>query len=322
LQKEIELTFHRLYFFLFIFSFLISSCIKHENVSFQSHSVPTHDEITSIYFSNPLEGIAVGGNTWTRGIVGRTADGGKTWKIDSLFDKEIFCSTYLDNGTLLAMGIEFNLYALSASAINIHKINHQGNFRFIRGVSAYDENHIIAVHGLGNGKIEKFGIHSDSTRTVLEINRDLNAIQCLDSLHWIACGYGIVLRSTDAGEHWDTLDITGDHFVDITWLPPNTIFLLGAGGTVLKSVDLGIHFNEIKSGGIIDKSAPLRCIHFKNTQEGIIAGEDGLIMFTRDGGNQWSILDGLPLFDVKDIFYDGKQYWLCGSAGKIISFEL
>lgn len=322
LQKEIELAFHRLYFFPIALFFLISSCIQHESVLFQSHSIPTNDEITSVYFSNPLDGIAVGGNTWTRGIVSRTSDGGKSWKIDSLFDKEIFCASYLDNGTFLAMGIEFNLYELKANETFIHKIKHQGSFRFIRGVAAFNENHIIAVHGLGNGKIEKFSIHSDSSQTVLQIDRDLNAILCMDSLHWIACGYGIVLRSSDAGEHWDTIDITGDHFVDIAWLAPNTIFLLGVGGTVLKSEDLGIHFNKLKSGGIIDNSAPLRCIGFKNIQEGIIAGEDGLIMSTKDGGNHWSILDGLPSFDVKDVYYDDGRYWLCGSSGIIVSFVL
>ena len=316
------LAFLRLRYLFILFSILVSSCIKHESVLFQSHSIPTSDEITSIYFSNDKDGTAVGGNTWSRGIVCRTNDSGKNWKVDSLFDKEIFCASPLSAQLIFAMGIELNLYELREQENIVHKIKHQGNFRFIRGVSAYNENNIIAVHGLGLGSIEKFNIHSDSTRTVLNINRELNAIQCLDSLHWIACGYGIVLRSADAGEHWDTLDIIGDQFVDIAYLPPTTIFILGVGGTILKSDDLGLHFNKIKSGGIIDNSAPLRSIHFKNNQEGIIAGENGLVMLTRDGGANWLIVDGLPEFDVKDIFYNGERYWLCGSLGIIVSFEL
>ena len=321
-KKRLILASLRLLILLSTFLVLFSSCLKHELAEFQSHSIQTTDEITSVYFRDGMDGIAAGGNTWIRAIACRTNDGGKSWNTDSLYDKEIFCSSHDEAGLFIAMGIELNLYELRPQETVIHKMNYQGGFRFIRGVSMYDSNNIIAVHGLGNGSIEKFSLYSDSTRTVLNINHELNAIQCIDSLHWIACGFGIVLRSKDAGIHWDTLEVFGDHFVDIAWLAPTTMYIVGAGGIVLRSDNTGIHFYEVKSGGVISNAPPFRCISFKNIQEGLIAGENGLVMLTRDGGSSWSIVDGLPDCDVKDIYFDGSQYWLCGSSGTIISFRI
>lgn len=321
LQKKINLIFYRCTVFIFLITVSFFSCVNHETVVFESHSINTSDEITSVYFHNASYGIAVGGTTWTRGIVCSTLDGGNSWKIDSVFDKKIFCLSHNSNGLILAMGIELNLYELRQQETIIHRIKHPGSFKFIRGVSLFDSNTIMAVHGLGsNGSIEKISLHADSTRTVLNINRELNAIKSLDSSKWIACGFGIVLRTEDAGEHWDTLNVFGDHYVDIAWQAPSSVYILGLGGTVLRSDDQGNNFYKVKSGGTITNSPTFNCIGFKNAYEGIIAGEKGLVMLTRNGGVSWSVVDGLPTFDVMDIFIDVNRYWLCGDSGTIISF--
>ena len=76
-------------YFLFTILLFIFSCSKEENASFTTFQTPTQDELCGIYFWNQMEGIAVGGNTWTRAIRLSTNDGGLSWKKDSLFDKQI-----------------------------------------------------------------------------------------------------------------------------------------------------------------------------------------------------------------------------------------
>lgn len=303
-------------------SILFASCQKSELVLYQSHSINTQDDISTVYFHNAQTGIAVGGNTWTRAIVCRTANGGQNWNIDSVYDKKIFCAINSNTDDFFGMGIELNLYQVLPEKTKVFNIKHQGSFRFIRGMSMYNDQHFMAVHGLTNGSIEKFSITSDSTRTIIDVDRELYAIQCLDSLHWIACGFGIILQTKDAGELWDTLDISGDKFIDICWLAPNTLFILGAAGTILKSTDSGLHFRNTRKGGIINHNPLYNAICFKNNAEGIIAGDRGQILFTRDGGAHWILAEGLPDFDVFDCFHDGIKYWLCGSKGTIVSFSL
>ena len=54
----------------------------------------------------------------------------------------------------------------------------------------------------------------------------------------------------------------------------------------------------------------------------MIAGENGTILITRNSGDDWIVLDDLPVFDVKDIYFDGTYYWLCGSEGSIMSLDI
>lgn len=301
---------------------VFTSCTKQEAIQFQSYSVLTKDELTGIYFASPDIAYAVGGNTWLRGIICKTTDGGQNWKIDSVFDKELFCISGRESGLVIGMGIELMFHAITPTTITTHKLKHAGSFKFVRGVSVFNADLMLAVNGNGTGSIEKFSIHSDTTRTILELDHELNAIQFIDSLHWIAVGYGIVLRSVDAGEHWDTLDIRGDQFLDISKTDQGNLFFLGAGGSVYRSNDKGATFENIKSGGIISNNPPMRAICFINETKGIIAGENSSAYITRDGGSEWIQLEGLPDFDIKDIFYDGDLFWLCGSMGTIISLKI
>ncbi len=302
--------------------FGLFSCSKQEFLLFQDHSVPCMDEICAVNFKDEQNGIAVGGLSWTRGIICKTEDGGKNWSIDSVYDKQILCMTAVTSELQLAMGIEFNLYQITKQQTQIQSLKHSGSFRFIRGISSFDQHHIMAVHGLGTGIIHRISLTSDSSQVLHTINRDLNAIQCIDSLNWLACGFGIVLQTSDGGIHWDTLELFGDHFIDICLSKSGVLYIIGTAGTVYVSTDKGKHFTKIKSGGIIGNSEVYRCIAFKNTEEGIIAGENGLVMFTRDGGKNWIEAEGLPLFDIKDLYYDGQRYWICGSNGRIISLAI
>ncbi|HEX5626138.1 MAG TPA: hypothetical protein VFX48_08985, partial [Saprospiraceae bacterium] len=89
-----------------------------------------------------------------------------------------------------------------------------------------------------------------------------------------------------------------------------------------RSGDQGLHFEKRRKGGIIGGGPPFKAICFKNRDEGLIGGEDGLLLRTEDGGKDWIQLEGLPAFNIQDISFDGKKYWLCGSGGRILSLLL
>ena len=307
-------------YFLISILLFIFSCSKEENASFTTFQTLTQDELCGIYFWNQMEGIAVGGNTWTRAIRLSTNDGGLSWKKDSLFDKQIFCLGSNLQGLLIGLGIEFNCYQFTTQQTTISKL---GDFRFFRALDVYNPELIIAAGGesFGTGYLEKINTISLTSRQILTINKELDAVQCIDSLNWVAAGYGIILRSRDAGEHWDTLDYSGDHFRDMSFAD-SVGYIIGITGTILKSDDAGFTWNKIrKSQSIFVKNFPLRTVCFKNKWEGIIGGEDGLIWRTTNGGTSWITLNGLPDCNYLDSFWDGSHFWLCGSNGVIIRLE-
>ncbi len=157
-------------YFLISILLFIFSCSKEENASFTTFSTPTQDELCGIYFWNQMEGIAVGGNTWTRAIRLSTNDGGLSWKKDSLFDKQIFCLGSNQLGLLIGLGIEFNCYQFTTQQTTISKL---GDFRFFRALDVYNPELIIAAGGesFGTGYLEKINTTSLTSRQILTINK-------------------------------------------------------------------------------------------------------------------------------------------------------
>jgi len=298
------------------------SCVKHESLDYHSYVKITDKELTGIWFTNANQAYVVGGTTWSAGIAASTHDAWKNWKLDSLSDKQLFCINGTQNGNVLGMGIELWAYHLNEQPIRIQKLKHAGAFRFIRSVAAYNDALVMAVNANGNGSIERFSITADSTETVFESRHELNAICYLDSLNWLAAGYGLVVHSKNAGASWDTIDIQGDQFVDFSKTVQGALFMLGVAGTVYKILPNPLRFEKIRKGGIIGSQAPVQAICFKNESEGLIAGENGTILITRNSGEDWIVVDDLPIFDVKDIFFDGRYYWLCGSEGSIMALDI
>ncbi len=301
---------------------LLPSCVKHESIPYNTYTRITDKELSGIYFVNGQESYAVGGRTWSAGIIAKTMNAWKQFTIDSVSDKELFCIDGNVQGQVIGMGIELWAYHATKQPIEIQKLKHPGSFRFIRSVSIYNDDLIMAANANGQGTIERFTLSSDSSETVFECRHDLNTIAAIDSLKWIAAGYGIVVFSSDAGTHWDTLDIQGDQFVDLSIPAGAYLFMVGVGGRVYKINKSTLEIEKIRSGGVIGSQAPLKAICFINESEGLIAGEAGKIFLTRNAGDDWITLDDLPEFDVKDIFYDGQFYWLCGSQGTILSLKL
>ncbi|HRG68685.1 MAG TPA: hypothetical protein PLS73_07540 [Saprospiraceae bacterium] len=301
---------------------LLISCTKHEQIEYHDFIKISDKELSGIWFTDSRQAYVVGGTTWSAGITASTQDTWKHWQVDSLSDKELFCIYGTSGGQVIGMGIELWAYHLNESPLRIQKLKHTGSFRFIRSIAAFNDQLIMAVNANGTGSIERFSIYADSTQTVFESRHELNAICYIDSSNWLAAGYGLVVHSNNAGKHWDTLDISGDQFVDFSKTAQGNLFMLGVAGTVYKIVANPVRFIKIRKGGIIGSRAPLKAICFKNEKEGMIAGENGTILITRNSGDDWIVLDDLPVFDVKDIYFDGTYYWLCGSEGSIMSLDI
>ena len=302
--------------------FLFNSCTKHESLDYHDYIKISDKELTGIWFIDLNQAFVVGGTTWSAGITASTKDTWKNWQLDSLSDKELFCISGTPNGQVIGMGIELWAYHLNEIPIRIQKLKHVGPFRFVRSIAAYSNELVMSVNANGNGSIERFSIYADSTQTVFESRHELNAICYLDSLNWLAGGYGLVVHSKNGGENWDTLDIQGDQFVDFSKTVHGSLFMLGVAGTVYKITNNPLRFEKIRKGGVIGSQAPLHAICFKDANEGMIAGENGFIQITRNSGDDWIVVDDLPVFDVKDIFFDGTIYWLCGSEGTIMSLKI
>lgn len=107
-------------------------------------------------------------------------------------------------------------------------------------------------------------------------------------------GFGSVLVSRDAGEHWEAPvfdwpaivdDFADPHLYDVEVSASGVITLVGEFGIVMRSADGGVSWERSHKG-----DASLFGLHIDPTGEGYAVGQQGSVLRTVDGGISWEQL--------------------------------
>ncbi len=125
--------------------------------------------------------------------------------------------------------------------------------------------------------------------TTITSNR-LNSIGAITADIIIAVGEkGTIIRTSDGGTTWEDKSIsdTSIYFNKIlisTFYPSfERGWIVGTKGKIYRTSDYGNNWFESFSG--TDKD--LNDISFRNPDDGIVAGDDGTVRYTSDGGFEW-----------------------------------
>jgi photosystem II stability/assembly factor-like uncharacterized protein len=123
-----------------------------------------------------------------------------------------------------------------------------------------------------------------------------------DTLGW-ACGATTLLKTTDAGESWQIVNIPG-YTGNLWWIDFLNVQygFVAADGKVLKTTDGGINWEIIQAGD----SVPLYCIDVIDSLHIAAAGYGGTNysaknLYSSDGGNNWIVGDTLTTESVNCI---------------------
>jgi photosystem II stability/assembly factor-like uncharacterized protein len=236
----------------------------------QAVRVPTDADFTGIWFSDSLHGW-ITGSGWAieGGIVGRTHDGGRTWRFES--------GILSGGGKGSALGrVQFrdSLHGCVTTAYGAVLVTVDGaeNWRPAR------------IPGLDGGS--------------------LYDVQFIDASNGWAGGSRIV-RTEDGGETWRTLvrsqsengylTANAIHFVDTSrgWL-------VSHGGTLMRTENGGLDWTPVALPFRTGERPTLWDVTFVDADHGWIAGERGNILHTSDGGATWTLQqNGVPI--VRDI---------------------
>ncbi|MBT9501900.1 MAG: hypothetical protein IV092_11680 [Burkholderiaceae bacterium] len=116
---------------------------------------------------------------------------------------------------------------------------------------------------------------------------ELRAVAWANNKVAVAVGSaGILLRTTDAGQHWTivregSINLTNLHAV--AFLTPDQAIAVGHKGTVLRSTDGGLTWSPIETGG----TAAFSGVAFGSAAVGVAVGGSGVVMRTVDAGRSW-----------------------------------
>jgi photosystem II stability/assembly factor-like uncharacterized protein len=291
---------------------------------FSEMTVPVSDDLSAVWFSDSLHGVVTGGVIWERGFVLSSADGGGTWKLDTLVNKRLECVMFDTGG---------QGYVCGQDGLVLHRppglpwwYTLRVDFCWNRGCYFWDDRHgvVVAGEGFQGGLARKLGPEALwLVDTLVTFPNALSGVCFSDSVTVHAVGLGYVLRSDDGGLHWTRHDITGDFFQAIHFPTATTGYICGSGGTILKTTDAGRSWQIIREGGSFGKgNQPFRAVWFVSAEKGYRVGDGGLFWRTENGGKDWSALAGLPEdVNATDIFMLGARGWITGESGRLFYFE-
>jgi photosystem II stability/assembly factor-like uncharacterized protein len=118
----------------------------------------------------------------------------------------------------------------------------------------------------------------------------LNSIGAITSDLFIAVGEkGTIIRTSDGGTTWEDKSIS-DTSIYLNKILISTFYpsfergwIVGTQGKIYRTTDYGNSWISTESGTTND----LNCISFRSPDDGVIAGDNGTVRYTIDGGLEW-----------------------------------
>lgn len=246
---------------------LPTSCTRRAPALWQAVQVPTDADFTGLWFTDSLNGwVAGGGWAIDGGIVGRTRDGGRTWKFES--------------GIIPGAG-----QRSAIGRIQFRDSLHGRATAGPAGILLTDDGGLNWRSASGPSLSGLFDLHF------------------VDPFNGWAAGSSIA-RTEDGGESWSSLtSSTGAEGYALAnavcFTSPTRGWLVGHAGELRRTDDGGATWSSVALPLPAGERPILRDITFCGAEHGWIAGEEGTILHTDDGGTTWVRQEtGVPIVRV------------------------
>ncbi|NNC84427.1 MAG: T9SS type A sorting domain-containing protein [Flavobacteriales bacterium] len=297
---------------------VVLACVSYSQSVWHDNQ-PYGDELDDIQFVDRNTGYVVGRDNGIGSCSSaisalfRTMDGGETWTRNALDDSYEMTSVFFLDRTTGWASVYFGDVIKTTDCGQTWTL-YDGNI----GGDALDVFFIDAQKGFLVGENGQVRISTDGGQS-WSYNHDsgdqfLYKVEFYDDqLGFILGTQGLVLKTTDGGDSWEEIELGSNSAIfDIDFVSEEVIHL-SSYGKVYRSTNGGDSFTEI--------SLPvysMRAIEFTSASVGFIAGEEGELWKTMDGGLTW---DAIPFpFDegiYAMTFLDTQNGYMSGRRGSI-----
>jgi photosystem II stability/assembly factor-like uncharacterized protein len=283
----------------------------------------------SVYFLNENTGWIVGGN----GSFLSTSDGGKTWKIKQIANKETINDVYFSdekNGWLLCERNRFGagdkpasfLLKTSDSGETWEKIEFNTGTgkevlqRFFFGKDGKN----FAIGDMGS----IFQMQDTQNNWKKQITPFLYRFQDIaftDKLNGVVVGGGgTILFTEDGGESWNQSTLSESvktKFNSVFFINKQTGWAVGAEGKIFTTNTGGKRWRSQNSNTATD----LTDVYFNSSTEGWAIGNSGKFLRTMNGGNTWNEVRNNIQHNLEKLIFVGKTGWAVGFGGTILRYD-
>ena len=275
-----------------------------------------YDDLFSVNFPNEKEGWASG--RW--GCILHTSDGGKTWERQKTgTDLTLSSVFFIDPKRGWAVGEEGAIIHTGDGGKTWTKQKSPQPFFHMRvlfitpmlGFIVSERTHILSTNDGGKNWEVRFK----------DEDYILKALSFPDATNgWAVGEYEFVYNTRDGGKTWvrqagkfGLSELTGDveagnYLFDVVAIDPQRVWAVGIDGYVIKTVDGGKSWQEIKT-----KAPKTQLFSIAVTQDGrtIVIGGDGAFLTSSDGGATWRTPVFTPPITYSWIYGVGRR----GNAG-------
>lgn len=264
---------------LFIFIFLLA-------YAFEMNAQPTVNE-HSIKFLNTSIATIVGED----GVILKTTNGGRNWvEQTSGITNVLYGFDYLDNNNSIAVG-ENGVTVKTTNGGTDWQVIASGSLEHLRDVEILNAQNVLICGD--NGTILLSTDAGETYNLVQNItSRKLSDISFYNTnIGFIVGDDGTVLKTENGGQTWVEFSTIYGNLNSVGIMSESDVVAVGYNGT-----DVGVLFRSNDGGRTwipyeeqFSLSTTLNDVVFFSSSEGIIVGENGLILRTGNGGISWSI---------------------------------
>ena len=294
---------------------------------------PTNDW-RGVQFFDAKNGVIIGGNTWTGGFALRTTNGGATLQSDSVQAWSLYGGG-LDSKAQNTEGAAFYTVGISGQVFGLPKKDSVFQWvahpfwKWFRDVAVRNGRGVsVGGQGWQGGILATFDVKNATKPYIDTFPQELESVAFADDSTVVAVGYGLVVRSTNAGRTWlPVKKLDADFYQSICFPSEKVGFMVGYSGSILTTNDGGASWSSLESASQFG-AKHFRAVFFTDILRGLICGDDGLLWRTSDGGASWQVAEGLPNVNFYDVFAfiplqkDAiTEGWLVGAGGTIVKFS-
>ena len=238
----------------FLFAAAATVACKTAPPAWEALPLGTSADFRDVWFTDTDRGWIVGGGyNITGGLIGRSDDGGRTWRYKSDLTKR--------EGMTVALHVFDSGRAIAATGTG-------------------------AIFSTADGG-ENWTPVEQTGRT-----NAVSKLFFLDERRGWAAGQGHVLRTEDGGRSWTALapDVDVSYSAPvraIQFLDENNGWLAGMNASLKRTVDGGVTWTAVETPIAAADHPDFWDMFFVDSQLGWVVGEEGTILATRDGGATW-----------------------------------
>jgi len=274
---------------------LLNSCKKDlihpaQIIQLDSH---TQNRLNNFLFVNDSLGFCVGGSRFYEADILTTHDGGLTWSLYVSPDahKELFSIIQSPSGDLFITGFEGNY--LRSSDQGQTWLHSQLRYEVYKALAFQDAAHLQFVGGISFNRGDAMFTDTAGNITAHDsLGYELNDIHIRTDGIGYRCGYGIMQYTNNFGLDWQWTTMRNDNYTAVWMIDAQTAFTCGGEGSICVTHNSGKDWTTLRNGN--DLTHPkfrLQNLAFLNASKGYAVGENGVIIYTDDGGAHWSELD-------------------------------